>query len=440
MADGATVTTVAVRDAAEAHAAPATAAAAAEGSGDAVRLPTIVVISSLFPSSVQPTAGLFIRERMFRVGRHAPLIVISPQPWFPLQSVIRRARPTFRPGAPKAEVQDGTTVLFPRFLSFPGAFRWLDGISMAVSLLPLMRRLLRERGAGIIDAHFAYPCGYAAARLGHWLQLPVTITLRGTETRHLRDARLRKRAVSAVRRASRVFSVSDSLRRLFIAEGIAADHIQVIGNGVDIDKFRPIERGDARRALGLPASGRILISVGGLVERKGFHRVIALLPALIREMPDLHYVVVGGPSPEGDMSRELREQVRALRLEDRVTFTGPLPPERIHVPLSAANVFVLSTRNEGWANVFLEAMACGLPVVTTDVGGNAEVVSSPELGTIVPFDDAPALRSAIADALARTWDRERILAHARANAWDDRVATLVAQYRAVVARQPARER
>jgi teichuronic acid biosynthesis glycosyltransferase TuaC len=394
-------------------------------------LPTIAVISSLFPNRNQPTAGLFIRERMFRVAREVDLVVISPQPWFPLQGLIRKFKPTFRPGAPAAEVQDGITVLFPRFLAVPGLFRSLDGWSMALALRRMVARLRRERGVGLLDAHFAYPSGYAAVRVGRWLKLPVTITLRGTETRHLQDAALHPLAVAAVRGASRVFSVSDSLRRLFMAEGVAGDHIHVVGNGVDLDKFKRIDRSEARRSLGLPEDAKVLVSVGGLVDRKGFHRVIAVLPKLIARYPDLRYIIVGGPSAEGDNGPALRAQVRSLGLEGHVRFTGPLKAEEVHVPLSSADIFVLATANEGWANVFLEAMACGLPVVTTAVGGNAEVVSSPELGTIVPFGDANALHAALVDALDRDWDRDRIVAYARANTWDARIAALMTHYRQI---------
>lgn len=84
-----------------------------------------------------------------------------------------------------------------------------------------------------------------------------------------------------------------------------------------------------------------------------------------------------------------------------------MPPDQLKIPLSAADLFVLATRNEGWANVFLEAMACGLPVVTTDVGGNAEVVCRSELGKLVPFNDQQALCQAIANALEVNWDREK---------------------------------
>ncbi|ODV00720.1 MAG: glycosyl transferase family 1 [Rubrivivax sp. SCN 70-15] len=388
----------------------------------------IAVFSSLFPSRAQPSAGLFIRERMFRVAPPERLLVVSPQPWFPLQSLIRRIAPGYRAGATGSEIQSGVQVLFPRFLSIPGVLRRFDGLSMAVCTWLLMRRLRNEGRIGLIDAHFAYPCGYAATWLGRWLDLPVAVTLRGTEVRQLADRSLRPRVVAAVMRATRVFSVSDSLRKLLAACGVDPKRIHVIGNGVDLTRFRALPRAEARAKMALPPDVPILVSVGGLVPRKGFHRVIELLPALIHRFPDLRYLVVGGPSPEGDMTDALRAQVRTLGLERHVVFTGPLPPDELHLPLSAADVFVLSTANEGWANVFLEAMACGLPVVTTDVGGNAEVVNSPRLGRVVPFDEPQALQQAIDEALTADWDREQIIAYARSNDWDQRIKTLRAHF------------
>jgi glycosyltransferase involved in cell wall biosynthesis len=120
-----------------------------------------------------------------------------------------------------------------------------------------------------------------------------------------------------------------------------------------------------------------------------------------------------------------------LGLEDCVLFLGPLAPEDLKVRLSAADVFVLATRNEGWANVFLEAMACGLPVVTTEVGGNAEVVANANLGILVPFGDADRLAQAIADALVRDWDRDAIVAYAESNSWERRVRTLAEEFAAM---------
>jgi glycosyltransferase involved in cell wall biosynthesis len=434
---------------------------------------------------VQPTAGLFIRERMFRVGRQLPLVVISPRPWFPGQGLIRLFRPHYRPLPPRHETQSGFEVHFPRFLAIPGLFRGLDSLFMALGCYFTVRRLM-ARGHNLIDAHFAYPDGHAALKLGRWLGLPVTVTLRGTEVPQSRNPALVPKLREVFRDADRIITVSDSLRRLALSLGLPEERGQVVGNGVDADKFAPVPRAEARarvnqliaaarsdmtknpgqakpgpltlpsptgrgqnppphpsgedwgegggrsgRPSGLPEnfhlreseSAKVLVTVGGLVERKGFHRVIACLPELLKAHPDLHYLVVGGPCPEA-----LKDQAAALGLGDRVHFLGPIQPDDLKWPLSASDVFVLSTRNEGWANVILEAMACGLPVVATDVGGNREVVCRAELGEIVPFDDQAALTGALNRALDREWNRLRIRAYAEENSWDHRVETLVEMF------------
>lgn len=391
--------------------------------------PRLVVFTTQFPHPGQPIAGVFIRERMFRVGHSLPLVVVAPVPWFPFQRLIRRWRPHFRPEAPRHEIQQGFEVVHPRFFSVPGLFKSLDGLFMALGSLFTLLRLRRRFDFDLIDAHFSYPDGYAATLLGKWLRLPVTITLRGTIVKLSRNYLHRRLIVKALRRASRIFSVAEFLKRHAVKLGIQADKILVVGNGVDTKKFQPLSRTSARHKLNLPPDVPVLISVGGLVERKGFHRVIACLPSLRSKFCGIRYLVVGGPGPEGDWSDVLRQQVAQLGLEHTVTFLGVVSPAELKVALSAADIFVLATRNEGWANVFLEAMACGLPVITTDVGGNAEVVSKPELGTLVPYNDQEALEQSLTEALTKIWDRDAIVAHAQANSWDCRVAVLLEEFR-----------
>jgi glycosyltransferase involved in cell wall biosynthesis len=387
----------------------------------------LIVFSTLFPSSARPGAGLFIRERMFRVARALSLAVISPQPWFPGQSLIRRFRPDYRPQAPFLEMQQGVPVYHPRYLALPGLLRRGDGWSMAFACCSLVRKLKRQ-GARLIDAHFLYPDGDAATRLGRWLDLPVTVTLRGTEQPHSRKPELRPRLQRTLQSAARIVSVSDSLRRLAIELGADPDRCEVVGNGVDLSRFEPLDRAVTRAKLGIPADARVLISVGGLVERKGMHRVIDCLPRLRARHPRLLYLIVGGASPEGNIRAELDAQIARLGVAEQVRFLGTLPPDELKMPLSAADVFVLATRNEGWANVFLEAMACGLPVITTDVGGNAEVVCRDDLGRIVPFGDGAALAAAIDQALEFPWDRVAIRRYAEDNQWEKRITQLLAAF------------
>ena len=396
--------------------------------------PALVVLSTLFPSAQEPIAGVFIKERMFRVAKRLPVTVISPQPWFPLQGLVRRWRPDYRPARAFFENVDGVEIYRPRFVALPGILRRFDGFSVALASSGLLRRLRRAGRADLLDVHFAYPDGYAGHLLARWSGLPCIITLRGKEERLRSVAAFRLRMAAALRHATKVIAVSAALRQVGIELGARADDSMLIGNGIDLAKFHRLPKAEVRRELGIPEDAQVLVSVGGVGERKGFHRVIECLPALLRDHPKLLLLVVGGPSPDGDWTDRLRQMIAKLQLHDHVRLLGPMPPEALKTPLSAADLFVLATRYEGWANVFLEAMACGLPVVSTQVGGNAEVVCRAELGTLVPFDDPVALTQQIHRALLHTWDRAAIEAYAQENTWDRRINTLVDTFRAVHAR------
>jgi teichuronic acid biosynthesis glycosyltransferase TuaC len=398
--------------------------------------PNVVTLSSLFPSAIQAGAGLFVRERAFRLGARMPLAVVAPTPWFPFQRLLRRWKPGFRPGAPRYEKQSGIDVWFPCFLSVPGALKWLDGWAMACATYPRLRQLKRQGRLDVIDAHFGYPDGFAASLLSRWLGVPYCVTLRGSETRHAADTRLSPLLKRALTRADRVFSVSESLRQLALGLGVNPARTTVVGNGVDLSRFYPLGQDEPRRELGLAPDAPVLVTVGGLCERKGFHRVFACLPALRKEWPGLQYLVIGGPSPEGDWTQPLMALSIELNLQGCVRFVGPVAPDELRRYLSAADVFVLATRNEGWANVFLEAMACGLPVVTTAVGGNAEVVCAPELGEVVPFGSHAELLAATDRALRKSWQRDAIRAYAESNTWDRRIDVLEADFREMASKSP----
>jgi len=376
--------------------------------------------------------GTFIRERMFRVGRHVPIIVVSPQPWSPFDWMIRLLRRSFRPAMPRFELMDGIEVHRPRWLSLPGIVKRYDGWLMWRCSERCVRELHRQFGATVIDAHFLFPDGWAATHIARRLNLPCTITLRGSKDEWLIGTDRERHLVEAMSSAAKLFSVSESLKR-DVAEklGVASQKVTVIGNGVDAHTFRPIDRIEARRRIGVAADAEILIGVGGLIPRKGFHRVIPLIPSLRERHPRLVYLIVGGGTTQADMRGELEALARLHGVSDCVVFCGQQNPEDLSAFYSAADVFVLATEHEGWANVFLEAMACGLPVITTRVGGNAEVVRTPTTGALVEWWDSRAFATEIDHALSRHWDREAIIAYAHSNSWDARVERLLAEFRAL---------
>ena len=192
----------------------------------------------------------------------------------------------------------------------------------------------------------------------------------------------------------------------------------MIPNGIDADRFLPGNRADARARLGLPADRTILLSVGALVEGKGQHRVVEALTELVSVHPGLLYVVVGGDLYNDPGRRALDAVVRSAGLGGHVRLVGARPHDEVPAWLAAADLFCLATRSEGWCNAITESLACGLPVVTTAVGGNPEIVRDGEDGFLVPFWDRAAFVRSVLQALNRKWDRQAIASRARARGWE----------------------
>jgi len=381
----------------------------------------ILVVTSVFPNSRQPGLGVFVRERMFKVAQHCELKVVAPAPWFPL---INRIKKDYRPLVPYHEVQDGIDVYHPRFFNIPRYFKFLDGFFFFLCTFLTLKKIRKSFDFDLIDAHFVYPDGFGAVLLGKYFRKPVNITVRGTLRKFSSSPIIPRMIRYALRNTAQVFTVCDDLRHAAIDAGGAPERIAVITNGVDSNKFFRIDQREARKKLGLEQNRKILISVGGLTERKGFHRIIQLIPELRKRYPDLLYVIVGGSSVEGNNEVYLRQLIDDLDVKNLVYITGPKPHQELYLWLNAADVFCLATANEGWANVFLEAMACGLPVVTTDVGGNREVVCSEDVGILVPFFDADKFKQALETALDKEWKKELITDYAKNNSWDQRIQLL----------------
>ena len=373
----------------------------------------VLVLSQTFPSAAEPTRGVFIHERIRRLAERCELVVVAPVPWFPLNRWIRRAQSTL----PAMETVGGLTVYHPRVFSIPRYGKFLDGALYAVCVWPFLARLRRRFAFDVIDAHFEYPDAVAGALLGRLLRRPVVVTLRGKLIRAATYRLHRPQLRWMLRAASRVVAVSDYLKRAAVGLGLPAERVRVIRNGVDRARFSPMDRAEARRRCGLPADRPILLTVAGIEAHKGQHTVVEALPDLLRQQPDLLYVMVGGGHKGDSFARDLRASVERLGLGEHVRFAGTRPHAELRPWFAAADLFVLLTKSEGWPNVILESLACGLPVVATRVGGVPEIARDGRDGILVPYQDVPAFRDAVLKGLAADWDREAIVRYAETMDW-----------------------
>ena len=373
-----------------------------------------------------------MQRRLQHLAGLAPVRVVAPL------AVIQYGRPAGSKWCPSrracaAARWDGEIpVIHPRWI-YPPWSGSLLGFWLFLQLLYPIVRLRRTFRFDVLDTHFGHPEGVAGCLLALVFRVPFTMTLRGNEPKHSRSALERRSIGWALRRASRVFTVSERLRQYAIGLGAAPENVKTIPNGVDAKLFRPRDAETCRRKYGFAANDRIVLSAGALVERKGHHRVIRALQAIAPEMGDVQLAIAGGPGPEGEYEEQLRELVSTLGLENRVRFLGPLPADRLAELMCAADVLCLASTNEGWPNVVHEALACGTPVVATDVGAIPEMLDGGRFGMVVPAGSQPKLEQALRAALGRQWDRTAIAEWGQKRSWNHVAIEVMDQMREIAA-------
>lgn|SRR5574340_117261 len=390
-----------------------------------------VLFSTLFPSSVRPRHGLFVatRAQQLVASGEVETCVVAPVPWFPLRGERYGEYGQFA-RTPGRERWVGFDVRHPRYVLLPRV-----GMSMAPFNLAMgAYRTLAEMRAGgfdfdLIDAHYYYPDGVAAALLGKWLDKPVVITARGTDINLIADYALPRRMIRwAAHQAAASIGVSRALVDKLALLGAPPDKLHVLRNGVDAERFRPLPQCDARRALGL-GDRLTLVSVGNLVELKGHELVIDAM----REFPDAQLVIVG----EGEARGALMRHIDALDLADRVSLAGARPQEELPLYYSAADALVLASSREGWPNVLLEAMACGTPVVVTRLPGTAEVVAEPAVGELVDERSGAGFAQGVRRLLQRAPETSAIRRYAERHSWHEATRGQLELFRRVLAARGA---
>jgi len=289
---------------------------------------------------------------------------------------------------------------------------------LAVQLRRHFAHLRRSFHFDIIDSHFAFPDGIAAALLSRLFRCPYTITLRGNETEHSEYLWRGYTIRWAIRRAAHVITVSERLRKFAIDCGADPLKTTTIPNGINAEIYYPREGRGILAKHSIPEGAPVILSAGYLIERKGHHKVIQAIGTLASMGSPAHLIIAGGPGAERRFEPVLRKLVGELRIEDRVHFTGNVVPDELAQLMSAADVFVLASRNEGWPNVVNEALACGVPVVATDIGAVPEMLPSTDYGLVVPLNDQSKLEKALLIALDRDWDRKRIAAWGASRSWN----------------------
>lgn len=384
----------------------------------------ILTLSTLFPAASRPNFGIFIERQTAALTavRDFAVTVINPigiAPWpmslFGEQAALRTLL--------HDEIWGELDVYRPRFTAIPKIGGRLNPGMITKAVLPLAQRLHAQIGFDLIDAEFFYPDGPAAMQLSQALGIPFTIKARGADI-HLwgQQPGCKEQLLQAAERAAGLLAVSSSLKADMVALGMDADKIRVHYTGLDQSRFMPRDR--AVEKARLEVTGPLILSVGALIPRKGQDLLIAALPAL----PDATLMLAG----QGESESDLRSLAEKLGVKDRVRFLGNVPHDDLPALFAAADVMALVSASEGLANAWVEALACGTPIIASDVGGIRELVKTTDAGRIV-VRTPEAIAAAAQDILANPPAREAVAANVSAFSWDENARQLAAFFREITA-------
>ena len=390
---------------------------------------SILTVTTLFPNPVNPAHGSFVATRLEKLVASGEIEaeVLAPVPWLPSWLPYSPAGRLDR--VPKFRMHAGLKVHHPRYLVVPKVGMTLTPHTLFWTLKLTLQRLLAEGlRFDLIDAHYFYPDGVAAARLAREFGIPVVVTARGTDLNLIPKYTVPRRMICrAAAHADGLVTVCQALKDRLVKLGTAPDRIVVLRNGVDLQVFNPMNREKARARLGL--TRRTLGSVGWLVERKGHHHAIRALRAL----PNTDLLIVG----EGPERTALERLALKEGVSERVRFLGRIDQGRLPEIYNAIDALVLASSREGWANVLLEAMACGTPVVASAVWGTPEVVAAPEAGVLMKTLDAQGVIDGVTRLFATHPECAATRRYAEAFSWDATTQGQLALFRQILAhRQP----
>jgi glycosyltransferase involved in cell wall biosynthesis len=371
----------------------------------------ILILTTLYPNNVQHRHGIFIENRVKELVKRYPeakVKVIAPVPYFPSWMPLKEYKKYSE--VLLFDKRNEIDIVHPKYLVIPKIGMNITPYCLYKTALAAINNVI-DSGfqVDVIDSHYFYPDGVVASWLGKKLNIPVVITARGSDINIIPKNKIAgKRIKKALMSVDASAAVSQALADEMVKIAPSAKKPIVLRNGVDLDFFNP-EATRPPLPFKLNDDESLLLSVGNLIDLKGHHLVIEALTLL----PKIKLIIIG----EGTKRQELQHLVNKLSLQDRVFFTGNIQQHELPGYYALANLLVLASSREGMPNVLLEALACGTPVIATNVGGSAEVIIDSSAGELISQRNAESIACSVNSVLSRKPEPAQIKKLAQQFSW-----------------------
>jgi glycosyltransferase involved in cell wall biosynthesis len=337
----------------------------------------VLVLTYMFPDTSNTQLGIFIKREVEALSACCQLKVISPRPW-----IFRKY------------LTSEIDTYYPNYFPLPGRFfNPIKGWWFYVFTKSLISRIKNTFDFDIIHAHRVYPEGFAAILLGKLFRKPVVITVRGSDINVLPKQFMLNRLIRfALKNAAIIIAVSKELKEKVSSLGVVEGKIKIMPKGVDLEAFKPRDKNQLRKSLGLPQDKKIVLYVGNLVPVKNPFAIIEAVSCMPQEEQKKYLFVFIG---QGELKQLIERKIRRLNMDSIFLLTGAMQPVQIPSWMNTADILVLPSISEGMPNVLYEAMACGLAVIASDVGGITDVITDGKNGLLFSSRDFKTLSSDI---------------------------------------------
>jgi teichuronic acid biosynthesis glycosyltransferase TuaC len=368
----------------------------------------------MYPNKIDPTCGNFIHNQIkYLIAAGCEIRVISPVPYAPR---FLSFKPRWRNygNIPFFDTIDKVPVYYPRYINLPGSwFHGLSGYSIYESIKRKVYAIYKEFTPHIIHTHTATPDGFVGLLLKKTYNIPLVCSIRGSDINvypHY-DKLTMCSTEKVISNTDQLVSVSSALKDAVEKIAVPKKTVKVVYNGCDLEDFTfsSQNRQRYRHKMNISEDEKVIIFVGELKKSKGIIELITAFNKLMPKYPKLHSFIVGN----GPEYSNVKTEISANKLDKKVHLLGNQEHNEVSKWLSAADIFILPTHYEGLPNAVLEAMACGLPVIATNVGGIPEVVINGTTGILIDVNDVSSIIESVDCLIMNKELAKKIGAHGR---------------------------